>query len=78
MPAERDCRALLEKIMSLMDGELDERSHRDLEEHLRGCPRCEACRAILARSRSLCGERVTLSDEHLRDLFRRIIDGMKS
>jgi len=54
MPASSDgtCRAILVQLSASIDGELEQREHEQVADHLRGCPTCQiAARELRATSR---------------------------
>jgi anti-sigma factor RsiW len=74
------CREMLERISAYLDGDLDERSCRDVRRHCRDCPACATLLANLERTVGLCREAGAKplpesvreqARAHVRDLLRR-------
>ena len=53
---KEDCKKHFEKISEYLDGELDDRICKEIEEHLQDCPECQDCLDSLKRSIQLCKE----------------------
>jgi len=48
------CKKYFEKISEYLDGELDDRICKEIEEHLKNCPECLECLNSLKKSIQLC------------------------
>ncbi len=58
----KGCKHYFEKISEYLDGELDQRTCREIETHLRECPECRQCADSLQKTIQLCRE---TSQEHI-------------
>ena len=50
------CKKHFEGISEYLDGELDDRTCKEIEEHLKDCPECLECLDSLKKSIELCKE----------------------
>ena len=50
----KDCKKYFKRISEYLDGELDDRTCKEIEEHLQDCPDCLECLNSLKKSIRLC------------------------
>lgn len=74
--ADKDCQQALDQIFEYIDHELPDGELRDIGDHLKECPPCEAERRINEKIKNLVG---TCGDEVAPDDLRaRVLETIKS
>ena len=77
MTEENNCKELLARILSFIDGDMEGPGCDDLKSHLDGCSDCAACLEIIMKTISLCGGKIAMPDgarEGLAQSIRRELE----